>query len=207
MTAFCLHCGLRGWWRASLGGFLATKYSMRFRSNSAHSKAFSMQSCAIPAQSKTCMGRIPWQYAVGLRPELRRVCCVTSTRQEPVTATPPAKFSQLDYTQIAALASELQQWLPSKVQRVQLADPHTLALYIRAIDRQGWLHLSWHPRAARVCLGDDPEYIEASSLYPFAQLVRTKCATHLLFRACRAYAIRFLHPERSSILTRKMHFQ
>lgn len=149
---------------------------MRFRSNAAHLKAFGMQYCALPAQSNPCKSRIPWHHAAGPR-RGRTVCGVTAKRsRESATASPPAKLDQIDYTQIVALTSELQQWLPSKVQRVQLADPHTLALYIRAIDRQGWLHLSWHPRAARVCLGNEPEYAEASSLYPFAQLVRTKCA-------------------------------
>lgn len=119
------------------------------------------------------MSRAPWPHAV----RLHRARSAAAT-QSPDTApgNTPAKFEQLDYTQIIALNYELQRWIPSKVQRVQLADPHTLALYVRAIDRQGWLHLSWHPRAARVCLGAEPEYGDASSSYPFAQLVRTKCA-------------------------------
>lgn len=148
-------------------------------------KMLRLQHYSLPLQPRACRDRVPWASALELRPGCGPRC--TPVRQLAAHASAPgdkpAKLDPLDYTQVVALQSELQQWLPSKVQRVQLADPHTLALYIRAIDRQGWLHLSWHPRAARVCLGDEPEHGDASSSYPFAQLVRTKCvAPH-----CTAY--------------------
>jgi hypothetical protein len=96
---------------------------------------------------------------------------------------------QLDYTLTLACQQELQQiWVPAKVQRTVLADPTTLALGIRTIDRQGWLFLSWHPVAARVCTGAAPDRGEASSSYPFAELARSRCVS-----LCQGRSLKRLH--------------
>ena len=84
----------------------------------------------------------------------------------------------LDYTLLAASVHELQQfWVPSKIEGVLMADENTLALNLRAVDRRGWLHISWHTVAARVCLGPYPERGEASEAFPIAKLANEKCAT------------------------------
>ena len=60
-----------------------------------------------------------------------------------------------------------------------MADESTLALNLRTIDRRGWLHISWHAVAARVCLGPYPERGEASEAFPIAKLANTKYAVDI----------------------------
>lgn len=36
-------------------------------------------------------------------------------------------------------------------------DGSSVSLLLRAFDRQGWLHLAWHPVSARVSMGDPPD--------------------------------------------------
>jgi len=47
-------------------------------------------------------------------------------------------------------------WLPSRLEQVYQRDRYTLALGLRTLEQRGWLTLSWHPQAARICLGDAP---------------------------------------------------
>ena len=93
------------------------------------------------------------------------------------------KVDPLDYSTLLACQRELQQlWVPAKVERSVLADPHTLALGVRTIDRSGWILVSWHPVAARVCVGPQPERGEASSLYPIAHQARSRLQDQVLIR-------------------------
>jgi hypothetical protein len=55
--------------------------------------------------------------------------------------------------------------LPTKV--VQ-PDAYTLSLRLRTPLRQGWLHLSWHPTAARLAAGGAPPRGAASEAFSFA---------------------------------------
>lgn len=54
-------------------------------------------------------------------------------------------------------------------QQVAQPDKHTLALRLRTPLGQSWLHLSWHPVAARVCMGGPPVRGAASEAYSFAE--------------------------------------
>jgi predicted ribosome quality control (RQC) complex YloA/Tae2 family protein len=66
-------------------------------------------------------------------------------------------MQSVDFTTLAAVCAELKSnWLPARVEQVYQVDRYTVALYLRTIDRKGWLYLSWHPRAARVHIGDAP---------------------------------------------------
>ena len=101
----------------------------------------------------------------------------------PVSTSTRAKVDPLDFNTLQACQRELQQhWVPAKVERSVLADPHTLALSVRTIDRSGWILVSWHPVAARVCVGPQPERGEASSLYPIAQQARSRLQDQVLIR-------------------------
>ncbi|KAI8474844.1 MAG: fibronectin-binding protein A N-terminus-domain-containing protein [Monoraphidium minutum] len=84
---------------------------------------------------------------------------------------PPARGGRqtLDYTALLACLEELRaQWVPSKVEEVVQPDAYTLSLRLRTPQRQGWLHLSWHPAAARVCAGGPPPRGAASEAFSFA---------------------------------------
>jgi predicted ribosome quality control (RQC) complex YloA/Tae2 family protein len=66
-------------------------------------------------------------------------------------------MQSVDFTTLRAAIAELcRAWLPAKVEQVYQTDPHTLALSLRTLNQRGWLNLSWHPQAARICLGDAP---------------------------------------------------
>jgi len=66
-------------------------------------------------------------------------------------------MQSVDLTTINAAAEELRQlWIPARVEQVIQRDRYTISVGLRTIDRRGWLKISWHPQAARVCLGDRP---------------------------------------------------
>jgi hypothetical protein len=58
--------------------------------------------------------------------------------------------------------------LPQVVQ----PDKFTLSLRLRTPLAQGWLHLSWHPTAARVAMGQPPMRGDVSEAFSFAAQVR-----------------------------------
>ena len=66
----------------------------------------------------------------------------------------------VDFTTLMAACAELQtDWLPARLEQVYQRDRHTIALALRTLDQRAWLTLSWHPQAARVCIGDPPPRI------------------------------------------------
>lgn len=63
----------------------------------------------------------------------------------------------VDYTTLIAVCQELQQqWLPARLEQVHQRDRNTIFLRLRTINGVGWLCISWHPQAARVCISNPP---------------------------------------------------
>lgn len=63
----------------------------------------------------------------------------------------------VDYTTLVAACHELQaHWVPAKVEQVYQRDRYTLCLSLRTVNQRAWLMLSWHPQAARLCIGEAP---------------------------------------------------
>ncbi len=63
----------------------------------------------------------------------------------------------VDFTTLTATCYELRSdWVPGRVEQVYQRDRYTISLCLRTLKRQGWLTISWHPQAARICLGDSP---------------------------------------------------
>jgi len=63
----------------------------------------------------------------------------------------------VDYTTLMAACYELRQaWLPARLERVYQCDRHTIAMALRTLSQRRWLTISWHPQAARICLGHSP---------------------------------------------------
>ncbi len=63
----------------------------------------------------------------------------------------------VDFTTLAAACQELHRdWVPARLETVYQRDRYTILLALRTLDRRGWLSLSWHPQAARLCLGQPP---------------------------------------------------
>ena len=63
----------------------------------------------------------------------------------------------VDYTTLVASCSELRsQWLPARLEQVYQRDSFTISLALRTLKKRGWLDISWHPQAARICISDPP---------------------------------------------------
>ncbi|MEG4397038.1 NFACT RNA binding domain-containing protein [Microcoleus sp. BROC3] len=66
----------------------------------------------------------------------------------------------VDFTTLTATCSELRaQWLPARLEQVYQRDRFTVSLALRTMKGRGWIDLSWHPVAARICVGDPPPRI------------------------------------------------
>ncbi|MEP6485944.1 NFACT family protein [Microcoleus vaginatus GB2-A3] len=66
----------------------------------------------------------------------------------------------VDFTTLTATCSELRaQWLPARLEQVYQRDRFTVSLAFRTMKGRGWIDLSWHPVAARICVGDPPPRI------------------------------------------------
>ncbi|BAY18260.1 putative fibronectin/fibrinogen-binding protein [Anabaenopsis circularis NIES-21] len=63
----------------------------------------------------------------------------------------------VDFTTLKSACSELRAyWLPSRLEQVYQRDRYTIAIALRTLKQRGWLEISWHPQAARICIGDPP---------------------------------------------------
>ncbi|HEY9859125.1 MAG TPA: NFACT family protein [Candidatus Obscuribacterales bacterium] len=63
----------------------------------------------------------------------------------------------VDFTTLTAACCELRaDWLPSRLEQVYQRDRFTIAIALRTLNQRAWLTISWHPQAARLCIGDPP---------------------------------------------------
>jgi predicted ribosome quality control (RQC) complex YloA/Tae2 family protein len=77
----------------------------------------------------------------------------------------------VDFTTLTAACAELRaEWLPARLEQVYQRDRHTIAIALRTLDQRGWLTVSWHPQAARVCMGDSPP--RTPDTFTFSQQLR-----------------------------------
>jgi predicted ribosome quality control (RQC) complex YloA/Tae2 family protein len=77
----------------------------------------------------------------------------------------------VDYTTLMASCWELQtDWLPARLEQVYQRDRYTIVLGLRTLRQRGWLTLSWHPQAARVCIGESPP--RTPDTFTFSQQLR-----------------------------------
>ena len=66
----------------------------------------------------------------------------------------------VDFTTLNATCSELRtQWLPARLEQVYQRDRFTVSLALRTMNQRGWIDISSHPTAARICVGDSPPRI------------------------------------------------
>lgn len=77
----------------------------------------------------------------------------------------------VDFTTLMATCAELRNdWLPARLEQVYQRDRYTIAIALRTLDQRGWLTLSWHPQAARVCVSDAPPRVPDT--FTFSQQLR-----------------------------------
>ncbi len=66
----------------------------------------------------------------------------------------------VDFTTLTATCSELRaKWLPARLEQVYQRDRFTVSLALRTMNQRGWIDISSHPAAARICVGDSPPRI------------------------------------------------
>jgi predicted ribosome quality control (RQC) complex YloA/Tae2 family protein len=77
----------------------------------------------------------------------------------------------VDFTTLTAACAELRvMWLPARLEQVYQCDRFTIMLALRTFKQRGWLTLSWHPQAARVCMADPPP--RTPDTFTFSQQLR-----------------------------------
>jgi predicted ribosome quality control (RQC) complex YloA/Tae2 family protein len=77
----------------------------------------------------------------------------------------------VDFTTLYAACCDLRShWLPARLEQIYQRDRYTLSLALRTLDRRGWLTVSWHPQAARLCLGNPPP--KAADTFTFSEQLR-----------------------------------
>ncbi|PSB02503.1 hypothetical protein C7B64_12835 [Merismopedia glauca CCAP 1448/3] len=69
-------------------------------------------------------------------------------------------MQQVDLTTLILTCAEIHpQWIPARVEQVYQRDRYTIYLGLRTLKGRGWLLISWHPQAARLCMGAPPPKI------------------------------------------------
>lgn len=77
----------------------------------------------------------------------------------------------VDFTTLTALCAELRtEWLPARLEQAFQRDRHTIYLALRTIEQRGWLSISWHPQAARICISQPPP--RTPDTFTFSQQLR-----------------------------------
>ena len=73
---------------------------------------------------------------------------------------PKRTVQTVDVTTLYAICAELNtEWVPARVEQVYQCDRHTIAIALRTLKKRGWLAISWHPQAARLCITTPPPRI------------------------------------------------
>jgi predicted ribosome quality control (RQC) complex YloA/Tae2 family protein len=63
----------------------------------------------------------------------------------------------VDFTTLTAACSEIRaSWLPSRLEQVIQRDRFTISIALRTLKNRGWLEISWHPQASRICIAPPP---------------------------------------------------
>lgn len=63
----------------------------------------------------------------------------------------------VDFTTLTAACHEIRAtWLPARLEQVYQRDRFCICLGLRTLKTRGWLDISWHPQAARLCITDPP---------------------------------------------------
>jgi predicted ribosome quality control (RQC) complex YloA/Tae2 family protein len=77
----------------------------------------------------------------------------------------------VDFTTLTAACDQLKAgWIPSRLEQVFQRDRFTISLALRTLKGRGWLDISWHPQAARLCIAAPPP--KAPETFTFSQQLR-----------------------------------
>ncbi|NJR48575.1 MAG: fibronectin/fibrinogen-binding protein [Leptolyngbyaceae cyanobacterium CSU_1_3] len=77
----------------------------------------------------------------------------------------------VDLTTLTAACADIRaNWLPARLEQVYQRDRFTLSLALRTLKQRGWLTVSWHQQAARLCMGTPPP--RTPDTFTFSQQLR-----------------------------------
>lgn len=77
----------------------------------------------------------------------------------------------VDYTTLVAICNSLNDsQIPARLEQIYQIDRFTISLCLRNIKRKQWLDISWHPQAARICLGNPPPRVKDT--FTFSEQLR-----------------------------------
>ncbi|MGF1497736.1 MAG: NFACT family protein [Elainellaceae cyanobacterium] len=77
----------------------------------------------------------------------------------------------VDFTTLSAICADLRQhWVPARLEQVYQRDRYTISLALRTLEGRGWLDISWHVQAARLCIGTPPP--RTPDTFTFSQQLR-----------------------------------
>ena len=63
----------------------------------------------------------------------------------------------VDYTTLVAICDSLNNnYIPSRLEQIYQIDRYTISFCLRSLNHKAWLTVSWHPQAARICIGNPP---------------------------------------------------
>ena len=94
------------------------------------------------------------------------------------------KLPAFDYTALIASVCEIHELaVPTKVEVAVQADAYTLVLGLRGLEGKRALHVSWHPNAARVCLGPPPPRVHKTDNLSFGEQCHANLRGLILVRA------------------------
>ena len=97
---------------------------------------------------------------------------------------PRGRLPAFDYTALVASVCEVRALAtPTKVEIAAQADAYTLVLGLRGIEGNVALHVSWHPDAARVCLGPPAPRIHKTEQLSFGEQCNALLRNLVLTRA------------------------
>ena len=141
------------------GWLAAPPVSAHQRQLSRSSTVFSVGGCYVVP---TRIGRRRKRQHAAIRP----LCAAPATpapaadnavaaHQQPRTAKKPGSSSNnnlqsVDFTTALLMSRELEQSIvPARVENAYQMDAHNVALQLRTLDGNMWLHVCWHPKGAR----------------------------------------------------------
>lgn len=92
-------------------------------------------------------------FAAPATPTAAAVGAVVAEHQQPSTAKKAGGSNNLqsvDFTTALLMSRELEQSIvPARVENAYQMDAHNVALQLRTLDGNMWLHVCWHPKGAR----------------------------------------------------------
>ncbi|CAN0141838.1 unnamed protein product [Ectocarpus sp. 6 AP-2014] len=124
----------------------------------------------------------PTRLAAAAAPEAESTALIGSKRQQQQQqprkkgkGASGANLQSVDFTTALLMSRELEQSIvPARIENAYQMDAHNVALQLRTLEGNMWLHVSWHPKGARCHVGGDVPREKEQKAYTFSQTLRSQ---------------------------------